>query len=116
MFSTYTAEEDLAMRKDYEKGMTLRQIGDKYYCSWSCARKHIVKAGGKMRPKKFPRGNHAMFINDWNAGLSLERIAKTYGYKNKHSLYGVAYYLRQQGYRLNNRPTGRKPAANRPLF
>lgn len=116
MFSTFTPEEDLAMRKDYEDGMSLRQVGEKYFCDHSCARDHIKKAGGTMRSRRRSRVNYAMFIHDWNAGLSLERIAKTYGYRNKHSLYCVAYYLRQQGYKLNNRPTGRKPAANKPLF
>ena len=92
-----------AMRRDYERGMTLREVGARYHYDPTWARELIIRAGGTMRPQRAPRGNVAMMQHDWNAGASVERIAKIYGYKNINSVYGVIYRLRRMGLEFKRR-------------
>ena len=92
-----------AMRRDYERGMTLREVGARYHYDPTWARELIIRAGGKMRTNSPPRGNYAMIQNDWNAGIPTERIAKVYGYKNIHSIHGIVYRLRKQGVEMRRR-------------
>lgn len=91
-----------AMRRDYESGMTLREVGERYYCDHTTVRKYLLSAGCKTRPKG-SRKNYAMLQHDWNAGLSTERIAKVYGYKNIHSVHGLVAYLRKRGWDMKRR-------------
>jgi len=91
-----------AMRRDYERGMTLREVGAKYFCDHTTVRKYLLAAGCQMRGKG-SRKNYAMLKHDWDAGLPVERIARTYGYKNPHSVHGVVTYLRKQGWDMRRR-------------
>ena len=91
-----------AMRRDYERGMTLREAGDKYFLDHTTVRKYLLADGCQTRPKG-SRKNYAMLQHDWNAGLSTERIAKVYGYRNQHSVHGIVYQLRKQGWDMRRR-------------
>lgn len=103
MTSPYTAAESATMRREYESGLSVAKVGARHYCDASTARKHIIRAGGTMRPQRAPRGNVAMMQHDWNGGASVERIAKIYGYKNINSVYGVIYRSRRMGLEFTRR-------------
>ena len=41
-----------AMRRDYERGMTLREVGAKYFCDHTTVRKYLLAAGCQMRGER----------------------------------------------------------------
>lgn len=60
-----TIGRNLEIRKMYESGMSLREIAPHFGIASTNVRKAILQAGGKTRPKGFPRPKPPRGLLGW---------------------------------------------------
>lgn len=106
MTAAFTPSQALDMRRDYERGLSFRAVGDKYYCSVGTARKYVLMVGGKPRSKLRYRKHEASIQHDWNAGISAKRIAMVYQFPGVESLHSYIKAMRKRGIQLVKRGDG----------
>ncbi len=93
----------------YKAGKWINQIAKEHHISWPKVRQILVDNGMEIRKYRrppIPIGRKQMMVNDWNAGHSVERMARVYKYKNARSCISAIRYFRTKGYNF-------KPAKER---
>ena len=100
---TYTPEQAEQMIAAYNTGLTLREVGERFYCSWQTAANYIRLHGGKVRGKSHIKRNVYMIMNDWNAGLNIDRIANVYRFPSRNAVYQFVHVYREYGFLYRNK-------------
>lgn len=99
----HSDEQMQAMRRDYEQGMSLMFVAEKYHVCHMTARDRIIKAGGTIRPKNAPWCNIGDLIRDYNSGVHIDEITEKHMYADTHSTYMVLMRLKRKGYKIINK-------------
>lgn len=115
-----TAEEKQAIANKYKAGTPVKEIAKQHYICRQYAYNILRQQKVPMNCGKSP-GLMQMMINDWNADISTERMARVYNYSCERSLLNSIRYYRKKGYNFKTRKAGRKKkhgnqdtASNRP--
>lgn len=94
----------------YKAGKWINQIAKEHHISRPKVRQILVDNGMEIRKYRrppIPIGRKQMMVNDWNAGHSVERMARTYRY-SEHTIRSMIRDMREEGYKLNARRTNKK--------
>jgi hypothetical protein len=97
----FTLKEVAEMVREYESGLSYRQIGERHICCRTTVMRYIKHMVEKR--KRTNKVNTAMFINDWNANVLAEKIAYKYGITNRNAVYQEVFRLRKAGHKLRRR-------------
>lgn len=86
----------------YKSGQFIYQIAEEMYMTKYMVSKVLKENGIEIKRYKAPGrsvGTKHMIVNDWNAGMPIERIARVYGY-TVNSAYSMIKRLKQEGWKL----------------
>ena len=102
-----TAEEKQEIANKYKAGTPVKEIAKQYYICRQYAYAILREQKVPMNYGKSP-GLIQMMMNDWNADISTERMARVYNYSCERSLLSSIGYYRKKGYNFKTRMAGRK--------
>ena len=94
----FTDDQAYEMIDAYNKGLTLREVAERFYCSWTTVQNYLNRYGAKIRPKSTPRYPIHMIMTDWNADIKVDRIARVYGFPSRNAVYQFIDRNRYHGF------------------
>ena len=104
MVFVFDDDQAMQLRREYEAGATLQELGAKYFCRHPTVSRAIKRVGGKTRPHHVKTNKHLpMMLHDWNADKSSDRMAEVYGYDSAQSMRGAISHYRKRGWAFKRR-------------
>lgn len=97
-YKAYSEEQAMQMVKDYQTGLSLREVGDIYFCSWSTVQNYLKRQEEQIRPKSIPKYPAGKIMKDWNGGVDAAKIKRKYGFPSVGALYGFVKRWRNKGF------------------
>ena len=96
-YRAYTSDQEQQMAAEYKSGLTMREIGDKWFCSWATVSNCLDRAGCAKRPRSTTRRNVNMIMHDWNCGHGVDRIMRVYSFPSTNAVYQWVYRHMRNG-------------------
>lgn len=104
----FTDEQEAEIARLYDQGETAIELARRFYCCRETVMRILRRKSRKLVTAQRRRKNAQMIVHDWNVGIPISQIVRTYGFESRMKLYHFAKSLRSKGWKLKNRHTGRK--------
>ena len=98
----FSEQDKREMADEYAQGKSYETIATDRYCSPQSVRA-ALRGLVRSRRGATMRCDPAVFVADWNAGMSRDELAHKHGYGNTTSIFAVNRALRRQGWQIKAR-------------